>query len=98
MRGFGSSEIVPIRDSTLVLEGKNGPGVIVYGTGGPGGGVPKSATYWTLNLSTGAVQSYGSEYPPPPSSSPPPPPYTCSVEFIGLPTTLTRAPTSGVPV
>jgi len=89
VRGFGSSEIVPIRDSTLVLEGKNGPGVIVYGTGGPGGGVPKSATYWTLNLSTGAVQSYGSEYPPPPSSSPPPPPYTCSVEFIGLPTTLT---------
>ena len=62
-RGFGSTQIEPIRDSTLVLEGEGGPGVVIYGTGGPGGGVPASANYWTLNLSTGAVQDYGSQYP-----------------------------------
>ena len=78
-RGFGSTQIQPIRDSTLVLEGEQGPGVIVYGTGGPGGGAPASANYWTLNLSTGAVQDYGSQYPPSPSSTPTPPsPYTCT--------------------
>ncbi|HTB60768.1 MAG TPA: hypothetical protein VLC06_23015 [Polyangia bacterium] len=82
-RGFGSTEIEPIRDSTLVLEGENGPGVVIYGTGGPGGGVPASANYWTLNLSTGAVQSYGSQFPPSPSSSssPPPSPYACALEI-----------------
>ena len=82
-RGFGSSEIQPIRDSTLVLEGEDGPGVLIYGTGGPGGGAPASANYWTLNLSTGGVQNYGSQYPPLPSSSPPPPPspYTCTANF-----------------
>jgi hypothetical protein len=80
-RGFGSTELEPLRDSTLVLEGENGPGVVVYGTGGPGGGVPASANYWTLDLSTGAVQDYGAQPPPlPPSSSmpPPPSPYTCT--------------------
>jgi hypothetical protein len=91
-RGFGSREIEPIRDSTLVLEGENGPGVVTYGTGGPGDLVPKSATYWTVNLSTGAVQNYGADGPPPPStsSSPPPPsPYTCVVEIgSGLAYTL----------
>ena len=78
-RGFGSTQIQPIRDSTLVLEGEQSPGVVVYGTGGPGGGAPASANYWTLNLSTGAVQDYGSQYPPSPSSTPTPPsPYTCT--------------------
>ena len=82
-RGLGSSEIEPIRDSTLVLEGESSPGVIIYGTGGPGGGVPRSAVYWTLNLSTGAVQNYGSQYPPYPSSSPPPPsPYVCNTSDL----------------
>ncbi len=82
-RGFGSTELEPIRDSTLVLEGENGPGVVVYGTGGPGGGVPASANYWTLNLSTGAVENNGAEFPSSPSSSPPPPPppYTCTETF-----------------
>jgi hypothetical protein len=82
-RGFGSTEVEPIRDSTLVLEGENGPGVVIYGTGGPGGGVPASANYWTLTLSTGAVQNYGSQLPPPPSSSssPPPSPYACAIEI-----------------
>ena len=89
-RGFGSSEIKPIRDSTLVLEGESSPGVVIYGTGGPGGGVPASADYWTLNLSTGAVQDYGSQYPPYPSSSPPSPsPYTCSVALTGSGGTFT---------
>ena len=91
-RGFGSTEIEPIRDSTLVLEGENGPGVVVYGTGGPGGGVPASANYWTLNLSTGTVQNNGSEFPPPPSSSsspPPPSPYGCAVTIDASGTTLT---------
>jgi hypothetical protein len=82
-RGFGSREIEPLRDSTLVLEGENGPGVVIYGTGGPGGLVPKSATYWTLSLSTGAVQNYGADGPPPPTSSSSPPPYTCAVEIGG---------------
>ena len=81
-RGFGSTELEPLRDSTLYLEGENGPGILVYGTGGPGD-VPRSATYWTLSLSTGEVQNYGSAVPPPPSSSsspPPPSPYGCSVD------------------
>jgi hypothetical protein len=85
-RGFGSTQIEPIRDSTLVLEGEGDPGVVIYGTGGPGGGAPASANYWTLNLSTGAVQDYGAEFPPLPSSSsspPPPSPYTCTVTSAG---------------
>ena len=81
-RGFGSREIDPIRDSTLVLEGESRPGVIIYGTGGPGGGVPRSADYWTLDLSTGAVQDYGAQYPPYPSSSPPSP-YSCTAVANG---------------
>ena len=51
-----------------------------------GGGVPASANYWTLNLSTGAVQDYGAESPPLPSSSstpPPPSPYTCTAGVGG---------------
>jgi len=81
-RGFGSTQLQPIRDSTLVLEGEGEPGVLIYGTGGPGGGAPASANYWTLNLSTGAVQDYGSQYPPFPSSTPTPPsPYTCTAAF-----------------
>ncbi len=91
-RGFGSTEIDPIRDSTLVLEGESSPGVIIYGTGGPGGGVPKSAIYWTLNLSTGAVQNYGAQFPPYPSSSPPPPvptPYTCTLDSSAASNTYT---------
>ena len=83
-RGFGSSEIEPIRDSTLYLEGEGDPGILIYGTGGPGD-VPASANYWTLDLSTGAVQNYGSQYPPFPSSSSsaPPSPYTCTPNISG---------------
>jgi hypothetical protein len=89
-RGFGSTEIQPIRDSTLVLEGEGGPGLIIYGTGGPGGLVPASANYWTLDLASGAVQDYGSQYPPFPSSSPPPPsPYTCASNVPGVGDTVT---------
>jgi hypothetical protein len=80
-RGFGSHQLEPIRDSALKVDGENGPGVLIYGTGGDVA-VPASANYWTLNLSTGAVQSYGSQFPPPPpsSSSPPlpPSPYLCT--------------------
>jgi hypothetical protein len=90
VRGFGSTELEPIRDSTLVLEGESAPGVLIYGTGGPGGGVPASANYWTLNLSTGAVQDYGAEFPPFPSSTPSPPsPYTCMVVSTGVGSTFT---------
>jgi hypothetical protein len=90
-RGFGSAEIEPIRDSTLVLEGESRPGVIIYGTGGPGGGVPRSADYWTLDLSTGAVQEYGAQFPPYPSSSPPPSPspYACGAVANGSEPTFT---------
>jgi hypothetical protein len=90
VRGFGSRELEPIRDSTLVLEGPGEPGFLIYGTGGPGGGVPASANYWTLNLSTGAVQDYGSQFPPFFTSSPTPPsPYSCSLTFVGMPSTFT---------
>ncbi len=89
-RGFGSTELEPIRDSTLVLEGQGDPGVLIYGTGGPGGGVPASANYWTLNLSTGAVQDYGAQFPPfPPSPPPPPSPYTCTTNLPGVGSTST---------
>jgi hypothetical protein len=89
-RGFGSTEVEPIRDSTLYLEGESSPGVIIYGTGGSGN-VPASANYWTLNLATGAVQDYGSQYPPFPSSSPPSPPspYSCKVGSTGVGDTFT---------
>ena len=90
-RGFGSTELEPIRDSTLVLEGEGEPGILIYGTGGPGGGVPASANYWTLDLSTGAVQDYGAQFPPYQSSSPPPPssPYSCTVDGTGGGSTFT---------
>src|SRR4051812_50087229 len=72
-RGFGSTQIEPIRDSTLVLEGESSPGVLVYGTGGPGGGAPARANHWALHPSTRAGQGYGSHNPPPPPPPPPPP-------------------------
>ncbi len=79
-RGYGSHQIEPTRDPTLSFLGSTGPGVLIYETGGP---LPRNENFWTLDLATGAVQDFGSEFPPSPSSSSPGPapvpgPYTCT--------------------
>lgn len=78
-RGFGSTELEPLRDSTIQFVGQNGLGILEYTTGSP-------PVYSTLDLATGAVQSYGTAAPPPPTSTgtpPPPQPYTCNQNFVG---------------
>lgn len=80
-RAYGSTELEQIRDSSLFLSGQYDGNLLVYGTGGVGQ-VP--VTWWTLDLATGALQSYGLNMPPPyspPTTTPPPPPppslYSC---------------------
>jgi hypothetical protein len=73
-RAFGSTEIEPLRDSTIVLYGENRPGIIEYSTGNP-------AVWWTLDVTTGAVQSYGSSTPPPPPPTWMPQPFTCDNDY-----------------
>jgi hypothetical protein len=77
-RGFGSTELEPIRDPTIQLVSEYGLDILVYTTGSP-------PVYWTLDLATGALQSYGATMPPPPTSTgtPPPQPYTCNQNYVG---------------
>jgi hypothetical protein len=76
-RAFGSTELEPTRDSTIVLYGENTPGVIDYSTSSP-------AVWWTLDVTTGAVQSYGSSPPTSPMTTSTPQPFTCvSVNTAG---------------
>src|SRR5450631_2486773 len=73
-RAFGSTELEPIRDPTIFLDGESSAGVLQYNTGG---NAATPALWWTLDLTTGAVQSYGTTMPPvspPVGPSPPPPP------------------------
>jgi hypothetical protein len=87
-RAFGSMELEPIRDPSIFLDGQSGPGVIDYSTGG-NYGTPQ--LWWTLDLTTGAVQSYGTSMPPPlappmgtsTTTTPPPPSslYTCTQSY-----------------
>ena len=87
-RAFGSTEIEPIRDPTIFLDGESSAGVVQYSTGGAAG---VAQVWWTLDLTTGAVQSYGTSMPPfmpPIGSSPPPTPppsslYTCVQNYAG---------------
>ena len=74
-RGYESHELYPIRTTSLGFNGANGPGVVVFQTSDDGG-----TNYWTVDLSTGAAQSYGNTFPPPPAGSTPPPPapYLCA--------------------
>ena len=55
-RGFGSAELEPTRDSTIQLYGESGLGVLEYTTG------DARPVWWTLDLTTGAVQSYGTTH------------------------------------
>jgi hypothetical protein len=77
-RGYESRELFPIRTTALGFNGADGPGVVVFQTNDDGG-----INYWTVDLSTGAAQSFGNTYPPPPpgSNPPPPAPYVCSQVF-----------------
>jgi hypothetical protein len=92
-RGYGSTELEPIRDSTIFLSGLHDNNVVAYSTELYAGGF---VNWWTLDLTTGAVQSYGTSLPPfanGPSSSttstlvpttmPPttPSPFTCTYDF-----------------
>jgi hypothetical protein len=87
-RAYGSTELLPIRDSTLYLSGQYDGNFLVYGTGGVGQVPP---AWWTLDLTTGAVQSYGTNMPPPYSpptgtmtTTPPPPSlFTCNLNPSG---------------
>ena len=90
-RGFGSTELLSRSGLDAGPRGRKQPRRGHLWDGGPGGGVPRSANYSTLNLSTGAVQNYGSEFPPYPSSSPPPPPspYNCTLVFSDANNTYT---------
>jgi hypothetical protein len=90
-RGYGSTELEPIRDPTLSLRGETSPGVLVYSTGGGADG--GLASWWTIDATTGAVQSYGTTMPPSLTYgrviTPPPAPFTCNqTYFSGQPFTL----------
>jgi hypothetical protein len=73
-RAFGSTELEPTRDSTLLLYGENSPGIIDYSTSSP-------PLWWTLDLTTGAVQSYGSSPAPAPTTTSTPQPFTCGSDY-----------------
>ncbi len=90
-RGYDSTELEPIRDGTISLGGETSPGVLVYSTGGGASAAPK--VWWTIDATTGAVQSYGTTMPPPLSYTrvitPPPSPFTCNQTYLfGDPFTL----------
>jgi hypothetical protein len=90
-RGYGSTELEPIRDSTISLSGETSPGVLAYSTGGGASGTPK--VWWTIDATTGAVQSDGDTMPTPLSYTrvitPPPSPFTCNYTYLfGQPFTL----------
>ena len=90
-RGYGSTELEPMRDPTLSLSGETSPGVLVYSTGGGASGTPK--VWWTIDATTGAVQSYGTTMPPSLGYrrviTPPPSPFTCNQTYLfGDPFTL----------
>jgi hypothetical protein len=89
-RAFGSTELEPIRDSTIFLNGENGPGILVYNTEGGNSGSPM--LWWSINLVSGAVQSYGTQIPPLPPSllgTSNLPPYNCDENFGVSATTFT---------
>jgi hypothetical protein len=75
-RAFGSTELEPLRDSTIELYGESGLGIVDYTTGSP-------AVWWTLNLATGAVQSSGATRPSVPQGTPTPTPqpYRCNESY-----------------
>jgi hypothetical protein len=77
-RAFGSTELEPTRDSTILLYGENTTGVIDYSTGG---GLTTTPVWWTLDLTTGAVRSYGSSPPPSPTPTSTPQPFTCDNDY-----------------
>jgi hypothetical protein len=90
-RGYGSTQLEPIRDPTISLHGETSPGVLVYSTSGGADGV--AAQWWTIDATTGAIQSYGTTMPPPLTYTrvitPPPAPFTCNqTYFSGQPFTL----------
>jgi len=64
-RGFGSREVLPLRDSSVALgyvtDVVGQDPTLIYTTGGDEGG---AATYWSLNLATGELQSTGNTPPP----------------------------------
>jgi hypothetical protein len=74
-RAYGSTELVPIRDATITFNGQYVPGTLVYNTGGGNSGTP--LLWWSLDLTTGAVQADGTSAPssPPPSGTPTSAPY-----------------------
>lgn len=75
-RGYESRQILPIRSSSIALDGADGPGVATFATKDSAGNV----SYWSLDLTSGETHDWGSTFPPPPGSPnpPPAPPYQCS--------------------
>jgi hypothetical protein len=71
-RGFGSVQLVSIRDPTLTFVGY-GPGHALYATGNSDG----TSTYWRLDVETGELRNLGPKLT---TSVAPPSRYSCSQE------------------
>ncbi len=86
-RAYGSTELVPIRDSTISFNGQYEFGTLLYNTGGGDSGTPM--LWWSLDLTTGAVQADGTSRPSSPPLSGIPtttmPPFSCNYNFTSTP-------------
>jgi hypothetical protein len=76
-RGYDSRQLLPIRSNSVALDGSNGPGVATFATKDSAGNV----SYWSLDLTSGETEDWGSTFPTPSGSPNPPPaaPYRCSI-------------------
>ncbi len=81
-RGFGSREVLPLRDPTISLtyvsDVAGQDPSLVYTTQGAG------LTYWSLDLVTGTLQNLGGQPPSGTPGSPPPPTGRYSCQVVGL--------------
>ena len=73
-RGFGSRQLVNLRDSTFTFNGSYG-NAVYYSTGG--GSSSAAVAYFSVDTVTGQVMSFGSSFPTVMPTTPPP--FTCGV-------------------
>ena len=76
-RGFGSRQLVSLRDDTMAFVGY-GPGYVLYETGDGDPLTGNGLTYWRLNVETGTLDNLGSSLGNPSSHTYR---YSCSGEF-----------------
>jgi hypothetical protein len=78
-RGFGSRQLSNLRDSSFVFNGSF-DNLVYYSTGGGSGG---TTSYFSIDIVTGQVTSFGSSFPT--VMPPTPPPFACAVDIDLMP-------------